>query len=72
MPDPAPTEPNRADEALERAAAEKEPSLIAEFFDFLRHNKKWWLIPLLIVLLVLGTLMIVGGSGAAPFIYALF
>jgi hypothetical protein len=71
MPDPETIDPRPSDE-LERAAKEKDPSLIAEFFAFLRHNKKWWLIPLLFALMVLGTVMIVGGSGAAPFIYALF
>lgn len=48
------------------------PSLIREFWDFLRHNKKWWLAPILLVMAVLGALMLVGGSAAAPFIYTLF
>ncbi|MCD4822973.1 MAG: DUF5989 family protein [Phycisphaerae bacterium] len=43
-----------------------------EFWDFLKHNKKWWLTPILLIMLVLGLLVFLGGTGAAPFIYALF
>jgi Family of unknown function (DUF5989) len=45
---------------------------LSEFWYFLRHNKKWWLTPVLLLLLLLGVLVILGGSGAAPFIYTLF
>ena len=55
---------------LEQAGAEN-PSLIAEFLDFLAHNKKWWLLPILIVMLLLGTLIFLSGTAAAPFIYTL-
>jgi hypothetical protein len=47
-------------------------SLIAELWDFLRNNKKWWLLPIVILLLLFGLLVILGSSGAAPFIYTLF
>jgi hypothetical protein len=43
-----------------------------EFWYFLRHNKKWWLTPVFFLLLILGTLVVLGASGAAPFIYHLF
>ena len=43
-----------------------------EFLQFLGHNKKYWLLPIVIVLLLLGVLIILGGSPAAPFIYTLF
>lgn len=56
---------------FERAGVEN-PSLIAEFWDFLAHNKKWWLLPILIVMLLLGTLIFLSGTAAAPFIYTLF
>jgi hypothetical protein len=45
------------------------PTLLGEFWEFLRHNKKWWLLPILIVLLVFGILIFLSGTGAAPFIY---
>jgi hypothetical protein len=53
-------------------AGKKRPSLLAEFWDFLKHNKKWWLLPILIVLLLLGLLVLLGGTAIAPFIYPLF
>ncbi len=53
--------------------AEKEaPGLLREFWDFLRHNKKWWLLPILLALLLIGFLILWGGSAMAPFIYTLF
>ena len=47
------------------------PGLAREFWDFLKVNKKWWLGPIVVTLLLVSFLLIVGGS-AAPFIYALF
>jgi hypothetical protein len=54
------------------AAERKRPSLLREFGEFLLENKKWWLIPIVLVLLLMGLLIVLGGSGAAPFIYTLF
>ena len=54
------------------ASAEKEGSLLGEIIALLRHNKKWWLLPILIVLLVFGVLLLLGTTGAAPFIYTHF
>lgn len=45
--------------------------LLAEFGAFAWHNKAWWIIPLVLVLLVL-TLFIVTTQTVAPFIYTLF
>ena len=44
----------------------------AEFVDFLKDNKKWWLAPIIISILGLGMLVLLGGTAAAPFIYTLF
>jgi hypothetical protein len=57
---------------FERQAAAKRPSFLAEFSHFLMDNKKWWMIPILVVLGLIGILLIAGGSGVAPFIYTLF
>jgi hypothetical protein len=51
---------------------EKRSGLLSEFWVFLKENKKWWLLPILIVIFVLGLLVFLGGSGAAPFVYTLF
>jgi hypothetical protein len=48
-------------------------SLIRELWDFMKVNKKFWLAPILLVLLLLGALIIFTESSAlSPFIYALF
>jgi hypothetical protein len=47
-------------------------NLVVEFLDFLMHNKKWWLLPILLVLGFFGLLVVFSGSAAAPFIYTLF
>lgn len=48
-------------------------SLAAEVWLFLRQNKKLWLLPIILVLLVLGALLVFAQSSAlAPFIYTIF
>lgn len=62
-------EPNE----FEKAARENaDAGFIREFFGFLRANKKWWLLPIIIVLLLFGALVLLSGTGLAPFIYTLF
>ncbi len=46
--------------------------LAREFLDFLAHNKKWWLTPIILTLLLLGLIILFSGTGAAPFIYTIF
>ena len=58
--------------AFEREALVKRTSLPAEFWQFIVHNKKWWLIPIVAVLFLFGVLMLLGSTAAAPFIYTLF
>ncbi|MFH0925377.1 MAG: DUF5989 family protein [bacterium] len=49
-------------------------SIIAEFWDFMKVRKKWWLGPIIAVLLLIALLIFLGGTSpvTAPFIYALF
>ena len=48
-------------------------SFIAELWTFLRVRKKFWLLPILIVLVVFGGLLVlVQGTAVAPFVYTLF
>ena len=65
---------DRGDErrAFEQESREARPSLLAEFSQFIVQNKKWWLIPICVVLLLFGVLMLLGSTAAAPFIYTLF
>lgn len=71
----APLSSDTDENARRFAAAAEEPAkggLIADFTAFLRDNKKWWLIPILLALLMLAGLILLGGSPLAPFIYPLF
>jgi len=48
-------------------------SIMAEFWEFLKVRKKWWLTPIVLFLILLGALIIfTEGSAVAPFIYTLF
>lgn len=47
--------------------------IIGDYFTFLRRQKKWWLLPIVVALLLFGALIVLSqGSALAPFIYALF
>jgi hypothetical protein len=46
---------------------------LRDLWDFLKHRKKFWLLPLIVMLVLLSMLsFLVGGSALAPFIYSLF
>ncbi len=67
------SEQNREREDFAAQAAERAGGgLVREFWDFLKDNKKWWLAPIIVSILLLGTLVLLGGTAAAPFIYTLF
>jgi len=47
--------------------------VIAELWAFMKERKKFWLLPIMVVLLLLGSLIVLTqGSAVAPFIYTLF
>jgi hypothetical protein len=58
--------------AFEAAAPLRSSSLARQFLEFLGQNKKWWLLPILIVFGLFGALLTLGTTAAAPFIYTLF
>jgi len=43
--------------------------LLAEFWDFLRFNRKWWMTPIVLVLLLVAALLVLSALGLSPFIY---
>lgn len=65
-------EQDEQDDDFASQAAQAEMGLLAEFWDFLIHNKKWWLTPIILVMLAMGALIILSGTAAAPFIYTLW
>ena len=46
--------------------------IVRELAEVLAHNKKWWLTPIILALLLVGALIVLSGTAAAPFIYTLF
>jgi hypothetical protein len=59
-------------DAFVEQAAKPRVGIVREFAEFLAHNKKWWLTPIILALLLVGALIILSGTAAAPFIYTLF
>jgi hypothetical protein len=54
------------------AQSQREGNIFGEFWYFLKQNKKWWLLPILVIVFAFGVLVFVSGTAAAPFIYTLF
>ena len=54
------------------AATQQRRGIMSEFMYFLRTSKKWWMLPIIAVLLAFGVLVFLSGTAAAPFIYTLF
>jgi hypothetical protein len=57
---------------FEGAASRRRAGLLAELWGFLRHNKKWWLAPIILAMLAVSGFLVLGSGLAAPFIYTLF
>ena len=68
---PSSTPPEQVKTFAEHAE-EKADGLFAEMWGFLRHNKKWWLIPIIAAPFAVGILGVLSGTAVAPFIYTLF
>ena len=47
--------------------------MVSEMWGFMKERKKWWLLPVIFVMIVVGSLLIFAqGSALAPFIYTIF
>lgn len=57
---------------FEAAGDEADPTIIQEIIGFIIEYKKWWLIPIVLSFALLGLLVLLSATGAAPFIYTLF
>ena len=66
----APSQRSTADFASQ--AEQPQPGILAEFWDFFLHNKKWWITPIIAVLLLMGLLILLSGTSVAPFIYTIW
>ena len=63
---------NEQKRRFEQAATQGGQGLIVEYLQFLSRNKKYWLIPIVAFLLLIGLLVMLGGSVAGAFIYPIF
>lgn len=73
MTDETPQTPDAPEQkSFEELSQEEQPGLIAEFWMFIKENKIWWMLPIVIVLGLLLVLAYTLNTGAAPFIYTLF
>lgn len=72
MSEKEPTESSTQQSEFESLNEQEQMGLLAEFWLFIKEEKKWWLTPIILVLLIVGTLVALTSSGAAPFIYTLF
>jgi hypothetical protein len=59
-------------EKFAAAGADRRESFVSDYVHFLKRTRKWWLVPLILILLVFGGLLVLASTGGAPFIYALF
>lgn len=63
---------SRGGDEFAHAAEQQQVGILREFWDFLRYNKKWWITPIVVVLLLVGLLVFLSTTAVAPFIYTIF
>jgi hypothetical protein len=63
---------NESGKSFSDQASQTSPGIVREFWEFLLENKSWWITPIVLVLLLVGALIFLSGTAAAPFIYTLF
>ena len=54
------------------AAAQSSGGFLRDLWDIIKMNKKWWLVPIIAMLLIFGLLILLSSTGVAPFIYTMF
>ena len=65
--------PRSDSERFEKGASEgRDIGLAGELWGFLNSTRKWWLVPIIAVIVLFGLLVLLSGTGVAPFIYTLF
>ena len=69
---PSPEGPEKADNEFLEEASRQRSSFLSDYLYLLRTNRKWWMLPLIVLLLVLGGLVLFSSTGVAPLIYTLF
>ena len=62
----------RFEDLAKRTGRRSGGSALAQTLAYVLAGRRWWVLPVVLALLVMGVLVVVGTSSAAPFIYALF
>ena len=57
---------------FENIGREQEPGLLREIWTFIKEERIWWMGPIVVALILVGALVALTSTGAAPFIYTLF
>ena len=65
-------ESRREQTSFERAGDAVRSNIVAEFWAFLRESKKWWMLPIIVVLVSLAVFALLASTPIAPFVYTLF
>ena len=68
---PVESETSRGRE-FEAKAQKRSAGPLGEFVYFLRRSRKWWMAPIIVMLVLVGVLLVMTSSAVAPLIYALF
>lgn len=69
---PTSKQPTQSRDDTSQNSDHDSPGFLREFWEFVCERKLWWQVPILISLALLGALIALGSSAAAPFIYTLF
>ena len=72
MTEESSAKPSDAGTQFAKEAEQTQPGLLREYLYFLRHSKRWYMIPTIVLLLLLGLLVALSASGLMPFIYAIW
>ena len=67
-----PNDRDARSEMEELSAQAADRGLLADYLDFLRTSKKWWITPIILALLLVGALVVLSVSSASPLIYPFF
>jgi hypothetical protein len=66
------TDPSEEATRFEQLTRTRRRSIWLDVWQLLREHKKWWLTPIVLMMLMLGWLTLFAGGSAAPFLYTLF
>lgn len=64
--------PQTETDEIARQASERRRGVLAELASMFWRHKKWWLAPIVILLVLVGALVVLGGGPLGPFLYPLF